>query len=53
MKVDEEKIGPPPALPTAEEQKELIAESRASEDRWVKNLIDSLAGRLRDVKPLK
>jgi hypothetical protein len=28
----------------------LIAESLANDDRWVKNLIDGLAGILRDVK---
>jgi hypothetical protein len=50
MIVYQEKIAPPPALPPDEEQIELIAESLASDDRWVKNLIDGLAGILRDAK---
>jgi hypothetical protein len=50
MMVYQEKIPPPVALPADEEQMKLIAESLANDDRWVKNLIDGLAGILRDVK---
>jgi hypothetical protein len=47
MMVYQEKIAPPPPLPwTDEEQTKAIA----AEDRWVKNLIDGLAGTLRNVK---
>jgi hypothetical protein len=48
--VYQEKIAPPPALAPDEEQVKLIAESLARDDRWVKNLIDGLAGILREVK---
>jgi hypothetical protein len=41
---------PPPNRPPDEEQVKLIAELIVSDDRWVKNLIDGLAGILRDVK---
>jgi hypothetical protein len=50
MVVYQEKIAPPPALAPDEEQVKLIAESLARDDRWVKNLIDGLAGILREVK---
>jgi hypothetical protein len=50
MIIYQEEIAPPPALPPDEEQIKLIAESLAGDDRWVKNLIDGLAGILRDVK---
>jgi hypothetical protein len=50
MKVYQEKIAPPARPPPNEEQMKLIAESLARDDRWVKNLIDGLAGILRDVK---
>jgi hypothetical protein len=49
MKVYQEKIVPPPAL-LPEKQVKVTAESLASDDRWVKHLIDGLAGRLRDMK---
>jgi hypothetical protein len=38
-----EKIAPPPPLPLADEELKL----KINEDRWVKNLIDGLAGTLR------
>jgi hypothetical protein len=50
MMVYQEKIEPLLEPATEKEQLKLIAESLASEDRWVKNLIDGLAGVLRDVK---
>jgi hypothetical protein len=53
MMVYQEKIPPPPDPAPDEEQIKLIAELLASDDRWVKNLIDGLAGILRDMKPLK
>jgi hypothetical protein len=53
MMVYQEKIPPPPDPTPDEEQMKVIAESPANDDRWVKNLIDGLAGILRDVKPLK
>jgi hypothetical protein len=53
MMVYQEKIPPPLDPPPDEEQMKLIAESLANDDRWVKNLIDGLAGILRDVKPLQ
>jgi hypothetical protein len=51
MMIFTEKIERPPPLPlTNEEQMKLIAESLASDDRWIRNLIDGLAGILRAVK---
>jgi hypothetical protein len=50
MMVYQEKIAPPLVPPTDEEQVKLRIESMASEDRWVKNFIDRLAGVVRDVK---
>jgi hypothetical protein len=50
MMIYQEKIEPPANPPSDEEQVKLISESIASDDRWVKNLIDGLAGILRDVK---
>jgi hypothetical protein len=47
MMISQEKIAPPVAQLTDEEQK-LIAESLARDDRWIKNLIDGLAGILRE-----
>jgi hypothetical protein len=45
-----EKIEPPPALfqVADEETVSKLAERLAQEDRWVKNLIDGLAGILRN-----
>jgi hypothetical protein len=48
MMVYQEKIAPPARHPPDEEQMKLNAESLARDDRWVKNLIDGLAGILRD-----
>jgi hypothetical protein len=48
MMVYQEKIAPPGRLP--DEERKLIAEALVRDDRWVKNLIDGLAGILRDVK---
>jgi hypothetical protein len=52
MMVYQEKIAPPPplALLTAGKQLQLKIEALASDDRWVKDIIDGLAGVLRDVK---
>jgi hypothetical protein len=50
MIIYQEKIAPPPDPPQDEEQIKVITESSASDDRWVKNLIDGLAGTLRDMK---
>ena len=52
MMVFMEKIDPPPPLvqPTDEEQLKLKFEELASDDLWVKNLIDGLAGVIRDMK---
>jgi hypothetical protein len=44
----QEKIPPPGPLPLDEDETKLVAESLANDDRWVKNLIDGLAGILRD-----
>jgi hypothetical protein len=50
MMVYQEKIAPP-ANSRRDEETKLIAESLVrDDDRWVKNLIDGLAGILRDVK---
>jgi hypothetical protein len=48
MMVYQEKIPPPLALPTDAQETKLIAESLANDDRWVKHLIDALAGILRE-----
>ena len=48
-----EKIAPPPpiiAVVTDEEQISKLAEDLVQDDRWVKRLIDGLAGVLREVK---
>ena len=50
MMIYQEKIAPPLALPADEGQVKLIAESLVSDDRWVMNLIDGLAGILREAK---
>jgi len=52
MMVYQEKIARPPPLArlTADEQMHLKIEALASDDRWVKDMIDGLAGVLRDVK---
>jgi hypothetical protein len=49
MIVFTEKIAPP--IPIADEEAiRKLAEQLARDDRWVKNIIDGLAGILRDVK---
>jgi hypothetical protein len=51
MMIYQEKIAPSAHPPPDEERTKLIAESLVrDDDRWVKNLIDGLAGILRDVK---
>jgi hypothetical protein len=50
MMVYQEKIAPPLAPPTDEEQMTLIRKSIADEDRWVKNFMDRLAGVIREIK---
>jgi hypothetical protein len=47
MRIYQEKIAPPTNPPSDEEQMRLIAESLARDDRWVKNIVDGLAGILR------
>jgi hypothetical protein len=44
MMVYQEKIAPPLIPLTDEEEMKLKRESIASEDRWVRNFIDRLAG---------
>ena len=51
MMIFMEKIAPPPPLiQVPDEEISKLAERLAHEDRWVKNLIDGLAGILRDQK---
>jgi hypothetical protein len=50
MMIYQEKIAPPFAPLTHEEEMKLILESILSEDRWVRNFIDRLAGVTPDVK---
>jgi predicted RNA-binding Zn-ribbon protein involved in translation (DUF1610 family) len=50
MMVFQEKIPPPPAARTDEEELKLIAESIASEDGRLKNFTDGLAGIIRGLK---
>jgi hypothetical protein len=47
-----DKIEPPVRVPLTQDEQQMkrIAEALTSEDRWVKNLIDGLAGILRSVK---
>lgn len=45
-----EKVDPPPMASIDEEEVRKLAEILVKEDRWVKNLIDALAGILRDVR---
>jgi hypothetical protein len=46
-----EKIEPPALIPSTDEQPlKLITEAIESEDRWVKDFIDRLAGVVRDMK---
>jgi hypothetical protein len=50
MMIYQEKIAPPLAPLTDDEQTKLRLEAIESEDRWVKRFIDHLAGVVRDVK---
>ena len=50
MMIYQEKIAPPLAPLSEEEQMKLITDSIASEDRWVEDFIARLAGVIRDVK---
>ena len=50
MMIYQEKIAPLLAPLSEEEQMKLITDSIASEDRWVKNFIERLAGVIRDIK---
>jgi hypothetical protein len=51
MMIDYEKIAPPLAPLTGEEETRLRLEAIKSEDRWVENFIDRLAGVVRGLKP--
>ena len=51
MIVFQEKTRPPMIPLTKEEQTKLELEAQESEDRWVKNFIDRLAGVVRNEKP--
>jgi hypothetical protein len=48
MMIFMEKIAPPPVVQLADEEIIKLAERLAQDDRWVKNLIDGLAGILRN-----
>jgi hypothetical protein len=50
MMICQEKITPPLAPLSEEEQMKLITDSIASEDRWVEDFIARLAGVIRDIK---
>jgi hypothetical protein len=51
MMIFMESIEPPPPLrPTDEEQLKVILDAIESENRWVKDFIDRLAGVARDLK---
>jgi hypothetical protein len=50
MMIYQEKIAPPLAPLSEEEQMKLITDSIASEDRWVMDFIKRLAGVIRDIK---
>jgi hypothetical protein len=47
MMIYQEKI-PPPVSPLTNKEQKLITETLASDDRWIKNFIDGLAGILRE-----
>jgi hypothetical protein len=49
MIVYQEKVAPPLAPLTDDEQMVLLRKSIADEDRWVKSFIDRLAGVVRDL----
>ena len=50
MMIYQEKIAPPPPPLSEDEQMKLRMDAMASEDRWVKNVIDGLAGVIREIK---
>ena len=50
MMTYQEKIAPPLAPLNDNEQRKLRMEAAASEDRWVENFINRLAGVIRDLK---
>lgn len=50
MMVYQEKIAPPLAPLNSDEQRKLQMEMAASEDRWVEEFINRLAGVIRDMK---
>jgi hypothetical protein len=47
MMIFQEKI-PPPLAVLADKEQKLATESLASDDRWIKNIIDGLTGILRE-----
>jgi hypothetical protein len=49
MMIYHEKIAPPANPSPDEEQMKFISEALVSDDRWVKNLIDGVAGILREL----
>ena len=50
MMIYQEKIAPPLAPLTRDEQRKLQMEMAASEDRWVEDFINRLAGVIRDIR---
>jgi hypothetical protein len=50
MMIYMEKIEPPPVSLTDEERSQVTQEAIESENRWVKDFIDRLAGVVRDLK---
>jgi hypothetical protein len=50
MIIYHEKIAPPLAPLNDDEQEKVRMKAIASEDRWVENFIDRLAGVIRDIK---
>ena len=51
MMIFKEKIEPPPLVPlTDEERLNLKLEELASDDLWVRNIIEAMAGVIRDMK---
>jgi hypothetical protein len=50
MMVYQENIAPPPAPQNDDKQKKVRMEALASEDRWVEDFINRLAGVIRNIK---
>jgi hypothetical protein len=50
MMIYQEKIAPPLPIPLTDDEKMKLTEAAASEDRWVKDFVDRLAGVVRDLK---